>query len=145
MSKRQMILHVEDDFDDAYFVRRAFELAGDRYTFHRVEDGQGALDYLAGAGLYADRTRWPKPDAILLDLKLPIRTGFDVLTHARSKPEYLHLPIIVLTSSNQPEDIDRAMQLGASAYLNKSVSSRNVIEMLDRVLTKPAGESSPAY
>ena len=129
-----MILHVEDDYDDAFFVRRAFELASERYTFHRVEDGQGAIDYLKGAGLYADRERWPRPDAVLLDLKLPIKSGFDVLEWARSRLEYKDLPVIVLTSSNQPEDVQRAMELGATSYLNKSVSSQNVIQMLEELV-----------
>ena len=77
------LLHVEDDDNDAFFVERAFANAKIDLTIHRVADGQAAIDYLAGSGKYQDREKYPLPQIMLLDLKLPLRDGFEVLEWAR--------------------------------------------------------------
>jgi CheY-like chemotaxis protein len=125
-----IILHVEDDADEAFIVRRAFEKGKTGCIIHHVVDGEHAIDYLSGAAPYDQRDQHPFPNAILLDLKLPGKDGFDVLTWAKTQENLTTIPIIVLTSSDRPEDLQRANASGATAYLNKSVSCRNVIELL---------------
>src|SRR5512141_2580399 len=82
------ILHVEDDANDAFFVKRALDKAALGVTVVRVCDGEEALEYLAGTGAFSDRTVWPVPQAVLLDLKMPILSGFDVLMWLRRRSEY---------------------------------------------------------
>jgi CheY-like chemotaxis protein len=136
-----IILHVEDDADEAFIVRRALEKAEIGCAIHQVVDGEGAIDYLSGASPFDQRDRHPLPDVILLDLKLPGKDGFDVLMWARSQGSLQATPIIVLTSSDRPEDLQRANALGATAYLNKSVSCRNVIELLKTLDPERPGKS----
>jgi len=129
MSKK-IILHVEDDADEAFILRRAFLKADLAYEIHQVTDGEQAIAYLGGLAPFDQRGRHPLPQVILLDLKLPGKGGFEVLSWVRAQREFNGLPIIVLTSSDRPEDLRHAQALGATAYLNKSVSCRNIIELL---------------
>ncbi len=122
------ILHVEDDPNDAFFVRLAFERAGLGANLVRVADGQEAVDYLGGRGQYSDRTKWPVPALLLLDLKMPVLDGFDVLGWLRAQPEFHRLPILILTSSDAEEDMRRAKKLGATDYLVKSSNWATVVE-----------------
>src|SRR5689334_1986999 len=103
--KTGIVLHVEDDANDVFFVQRAFEKAEVGVRLHRVEDGQQALDYLGGIGAYRDRASFPMPDLVLLDLKLPLLSGFEVLEWARAREQFRELPICILSSSDQAEDI----------------------------------------
>jgi len=130
----KIILHVEDDSDDAFIVRRAFEKAASHYRICQITDGEKAIDYLMGVAPYDQRDTYPFPDAILLDLKLPGKDGFEVLAWVRSRKNLKNIPIIVLTSSDRPEDLRRANALGVTAYLNKSISCRNVIDLLAELL-----------
>ena len=113
------LLYVEDDENDAFLMRHAFTRAGVQHPLTVVSDGQQAVDYLAGAGPFADRDRYPVPGMLLLDLNLPLRSGFEVLEWVRSQPRYSELIVAVLSSSNHAKDIDRANALGASAYFVK--------------------------
>lgn len=113
-----VFLVVEDNEDDAYFMERAFQDAGLKNPMHLVTNGDQAIDYIAGVGEFADRSRFPFPDMVFLDLKMPGRDGFEVLQWIRQK-KHASVPVAVLTSS--PEEIDRkrARELGADAYLLK--------------------------
>jgi len=113
------ILLVEDNPDDAFLVSTAVErtLAGIRVLL--VKNGQEAIRYLGGESPYEDRSRHPFPDLILLDLKMPVMNGFEVLDWIRSKPGLRRLPVIVLTGSLLPEDTQRAYEAGANSYLIK--------------------------
>ncbi len=128
------ILHVEDDANDAFFVRLAFERAGLDLVVVRVADGQEALDYLEGRGQYAERANWPLPALLLLDLKMPVLDGFDVLAWVRAQRKFKHLPIVVLTSSDAEEDKHRARKLGTTDYLVKSPSWADVVERVRAIL-----------
>ena len=119
MNKQHSIfLLVEDNEDDAYFMRRALLDAGLENPLHIVTNGEEAIDYMAGTRAFADREKHPLPDFVFLDLKMPGRDGFDVLTWIRQEQKS-QVPIAVLTSS--PEEIDRtrARELGADCYLLK--------------------------
>ena len=113
------ILLVEDDSNDVLLIRRAFDRAGLSSPLHAVEDGEAAVQYLTGEGPYADRARHPLPAIMLLDLKLPRRSGLEVLAWVRGVAELKRLPIVVLTSSRESVDVNGAYDLGANSYLVK--------------------------
>ncbi len=116
------ILLVEDDQNDVFFLQYAFEAADITHPVHVVEDGQQAIDYLAGTGQFADRKRFPLPCLVLLDLKLPVKMGMEVLRWIRQQSSLQTLIVVVLTSSNDRDDIDQAYRLGARSYLVKPLS-----------------------
>jgi CheY-like chemotaxis protein len=113
------ILYAEDDENDAFLMQRAFNQAGIANPLRIVEDGRSAMQYLAGTGAGVDHQSHPAPCLILLDLKMPGQSGFDVLQWVRTQPATCTLPVIVLTSSSQDSDIHRAYLLGANGYLIK--------------------------
>lgn len=115
------ILLVEDDANDVILIRRAFAKAEIKNPVYTVEDGDAAVAYLAGEGTYADRGDHPLPGVVLLDLKLPRRSGLEVLEWVRHSPTLRRLPIVVLTSSRESADVNRAYDLGANSYLVKPV------------------------
>ncbi len=115
------ILLVEDDANDQILIQRAFAKAEIKNPVYTVEDGDAAVAYLAGEGAYADRDDHPLPGVVLLDLKLPRRSGLEVLEWVRQSPTLRRLPIVVLTSSRESADVNRAYDLGANSYLVKPV------------------------
>ena len=122
----------EDDPTDAYFFERAFKRAGIPVTLHFVRDGQEALDYLQGAGLFADRSRYPVPQLVLLDLQMPRLNGFEVLEWVRKQPDLHGLLIVIFSSSTEPRDINRAYGLGANSYLVKPHSMAELTALVGR-------------
>lgn len=126
------ILWVEDDPDDVLLIGRAIRKAGlDQPALAR--DGQEAVEYLSGSGKFSDRTAYPFPSLILLDLKLPKKSGFEVLQWLRARQETCRIPVVMFTSSRERVDVDRAYELGANAYLLKSVDHEDLVEALKRV------------
>jgi len=115
------ILQVEDDEDGAFLIKELFRETGITNPIHVVTDGQMAIDYLAGAGRFANRDSYPLPALVLLDLKLPKRSGFEVLAWLRQQPGLKKIIVIVLTSSSLTADINRAYELGANCFLVKPV------------------------
>jgi CheY-like chemotaxis protein len=113
------ILLVEDSDDDVFFMTRAFKAAGLRTPLARVENGQMAIDYLGGRAPYDDRARHPLPALVLLDLKMPFLSGFEVLRWIRSQSCCTRVPVIVFTTSNQERDVETAYELGANAFIVK--------------------------
>jgi CheY-like chemotaxis protein len=128
--ERASILLVEDDPDDVLLVKRALELAGARITLAVARDGDEAVAYLGGARRPAGDGDLPLPCLVLLDLKLPRRSGHEVLEWLRGQPVLRRLPVIVLTSSDQQRDIDHAYDLGVNSYLVKPVRSHACVEVL---------------
>lgn len=126
------MLWVEDDADDVLLIGRAIMKAGLPYPA-LVRDGREAVEYLSGSGKYADRLAHPFPSIILLDLKLPRMSGFEVLSWIRERPELRRIPVIMFTSSREKIDVDRAYELGANAYLLKSLDHADLVEALKRV------------
>ncbi len=115
------VLLAEDNSTDALMVQRAFKKANLLNPVLVVEDGDKAVDYLAGAGPYGDREKYPIPVLILLDVKLPRRSGLEVLHWLRQQPGLKRLPAVMLTSSQDSADINRAYDMGANSYLVKPV------------------------
>ncbi|MES2697716.1 MAG: response regulator [Verrucomicrobiota bacterium] len=110
------ILLVEDSADDAFLMQRAFESAGVVNPVSIATDGEEAITFLSRPEL-SDETQ--RPCLVLLDLRMPYRSGFDVLSFVRGREDLKTLAIVVLTSSNEPSDITRALELGANAYVVK--------------------------
>ena len=123
------ILLVEDNGDDVLLIRRAFRQAGAAAALRVVGDGDAAVAYLQGSGAFADRTAHPLPRLVLLDLKLPRRSGLEVLQWLRAEPALRTLLVVVLTSSGERADVDRAYALGANSYLVKPVDYDNLLRM----------------
>jgi len=124
------VLLVEDDENDMLFVLRAFHKSAILNPLQVVRDGDAAVAYLEGTGEYADRKRFPLPVFVLLDLKLPRRTGLEVLRWLKEQPGLRRIPVVVLTSSNKDADVDRAYELGANSYITKPVSFETLLELV---------------
>ncbi len=129
MNELSVILLVEDNPDDAELIKYAFRKAGIQNPLIIVTDGDGAVAYIGRTGAYTDRTGHPLPELILLDLKLPRRSGFEVLSFIREHKPTKHTPVVVLTSSGEDEDIRRSYELGANSYLVKPIGRDALIEM----------------
>lgn len=127
--EERTILLVEDERNDVFFLEYAFQAAGINNPMQVVEDGQQAIDYLAGIGKFASRARYPLPCLVLLDLKLPVKMGLDVLRWIRQQPALQTLLVIVLSSSRDSFDIDEAYRLGARSYLVKPLSMSERLEV----------------
>ena len=132
MLQKQNILLAEDDPNDVLLIQRAFAKAGLKDVLKIVRDGEQAIDYLSGRGVYADRERYPLPYLLLLDLKMPGTDGFEVLQWLRGEPELRRLLVVVLTSSNLQADVDRAYELGANSYLVKPVEFEEMVNLIQR-------------
>lgn len=131
MSTREgVILLAEDDPNDVLLIQRAFQRTQVVNPVQIVRDGEEALAYLGGSGQFADRDRHPLPVLMLMDLKMPRKTGLEVLEWVRQQPGLKRLPIIVLTSSNQSPDINRAYELGANSYLVKPAGFDSLLELV---------------
>jgi CheY-like chemotaxis protein len=113
------ILYVEDEETDVMLLQHVLMKAGISNPLQTVKDGKAAKDYLAGDGPFADRNAYPLPGVVLLDLNLPYWSGFEVLEWIRQQPQLRRLPVLVFTSSSRPDDIARAYDAGANAYLVK--------------------------
>ena len=132
MLNEQIILLAEDDPNDVVLIQRAFRKAGLQNTLKNVADGEQAIHYLSGQGAYSDRYQFPLPFLLLLDLKMPGTDGFEVLEWLRNEPQLKRLLVVVLTSSNLQEDVDRAYELGANSYLVKPVSFDEMVHLIQR-------------
>jgi CheY-like chemotaxis protein len=124
------ILLVEDNDNDAVFMQRALKNADVLNPLQVVNDGEQAIDYLTGNGKFSDRTEFPLPVLVFLDLKLPAKSGLEVLGALREIPDLKTLVVLVLTTSNEPKDIERALKLGANAYLVKPSLFSELTEMM---------------
>ncbi len=124
-----LVLHVDDDPSDTLLLQQACRKAQVSFQLKSVPDGETAVAYLSGRGVYSDREKHPLPSLALLDLKMPRMTGFDVLVWTRAQERFKLLPVIILTASNQDEDIKRAYETGANSYLVKPVGIHTLTEM----------------
>jgi CheY-like chemotaxis protein len=124
------LLLVEDSDDDVFFFKRALQRAGIQNPLQIVTDGQQAIDYLGGAGVFADRKTYPLPAMVLLDLKLPYIMGVDVLKWIRQRPAFAALPVVVLTSSQEDGDISATRNLGRTSYLTKPPDRDRLMELI---------------
>ncbi len=125
------ILLVEDDSNDILFIQRAFRRSKFDGLMQVVRDGDEAVAYLAGEGKYEDRNVYPLPGMILLDLKLPRRSGLEVLEWIRQQPVIKRIPVVILTSSKEHKDVNRAYDIGVNSYLVKPVNYDALTKMIE--------------
>lgn len=132
-AEESTILLVEDKPTDVMLIQRAFDKAKLANPVQVVPDGDAAVDYLSGRGAYEDRRQFPLPILILLDLKLPRRSGLEVLQWLRSQESLRRIPVVMLTSSQQHRDVNAAYDFGVNSYLVKPVDFDGLLEMLKTV------------
>lgn len=123
-----IILLVEDNADDELLTVRAFKKSNIANEVVVVRDGVEALDWLHGTGEHAGRDTTIDPQLILLDLKLPRLDGLEVLRRIRADERTALLPVVVMTSSQEEEDVIRSYELGANSYLRKPVDFERFVE-----------------
>lgn len=139
------VLIADDSEEDSFFLERAlrhstrFELVGS------VRNGEEVIAYFSGEGQYADRQLWPLPDLLLMDLKMPLRSGLEVLEWLKGQ-RFRDLKVVVLTGSSVAQDIEKVRSLGADAFYTKSLQHAKLIEMvkkLEEFVTGAGGGNSP--
>lgn len=128
-----VVLHIEDDPNDGELLNAAVAKARVSCRLQHVEDREQAMAYLTGSDPFADRERYPAPSLILLDLKLPRTTGFEILAWLRNQPALAGLPVIVLSGSGLPEDKERAVRAGANAYFVKPLAFQSLVALAAQI------------
>jgi CheY-like chemotaxis protein len=125
------ILLVKDDDGHARLLEKNLRRGGLVNHLERVADGQEAVDYVSRDGRYQDAVRYPLPGVVLLDVRMPRLDGFEVLAYLKRDPELMKIPVIMLTSTDNQNEINRAYEMGANGYVVKPVS---VESFIDRVV-----------
>src|SRR5205823_717267 len=129
MTDKDIILVADDSENDVMLLKLAFEKASFCSPVRTVCNGEEAIAYLEGTSQFADRTQYPLPAILMLDLKMPRKSGFDVLGWVRSQPALGYLPVFILTASMRSEDVERAYELGANGFLVKPAAMDKLVEI----------------
>ena len=129
------VLVVDDDSDAVLLFERAYTRAGITHPFKVAHSADDAIAYLKGDGKYADRASHPMPALILLDIKMPGRSGFEVLDWIRKSSPVSPIRVVMLTGSPSGEDVNRAYRMGANSYVTKPVDLGQFREMLGALCT----------
>jgi len=127
------ILLVEDNADDEALTIRAFSKNNIRNPIVVARDGQEALDQLYGTGSYANRENYQRPALILLDIKLPKLNGIEVLRHIRANAQTKLIPVVMMTTSKEEDDLVKSYSLGANSYIRKPVDFQQFLEVVRQV------------
>jgi CheY-like chemotaxis protein len=130
-----IILLAEDDPGDQELTRRALEEGKIRHELHIVQDGEEALDYLFRRGKYQNPLTSPQPDLLLLDLNMPKIDGRQVLKRIRADADLRRLAVVVLTTSQQEDDVLRTYDLGANSYITKPVELQRFMQVIQTLET----------
>jgi CheY-like chemotaxis protein len=130
-----IVLLVDDSTNDALLMRMVLERAGFVQPLRYAHSGDDAMAYLRGDGRYADRTLYPLPSTMLMDLNMPGRNGFEVLDWIRHQPHLRRLQVCILSASSRPEDIQRAYDLGANSYLVKPSNLDGLLHLAKSLIT----------
>ena len=133
MTQPCLILLVEDNADDEMLTLRALRKQKVVNQIDVVRDGAEALDYLQGQGKYSDRNKQDIPQLIMLDLKLPKINGLQVLEQIRAMNHTSMIPVVILTSSDEEQDIAQSYTLGANSYVRKPVDFEEFIEAVGQM------------
>jgi CheY-like chemotaxis protein len=142
------ILLVEDEENDARLMEMAFKKSGILNPVQWAKDGLEAIAYLNSDGVYANRALYPFPEVLIVDLKMPRMSGLELLAWIRAHPEFKVIPTIIMTSSQQDQDIQNAYELGANTYFIKPSCLAELAKMIRlaheywAVSTKPRTKSS---
>ncbi|MDB6122640.1 MAG: response regulator receiver protein [Pedosphaera sp.] len=140
IKENYLVLLVDDSEDDRLFMRMAFRSSFKLTIVGEVSNGEEAMAYLSGTGIYADRQKYPFPDLVLLDLKMPRFNGFEVLTWVKAQP-FPSLKVVVLSGSLLTEDVAKTLKLGADAYHVKAASrpeQEQIVQQIEQLLEQSA-------
>jgi CheY-like chemotaxis protein len=124
------ILLVDDNEDDVFIMQSVFQKLQIPNPIQTLTDGDDAIAYLNGEGRYSDRTRYPLPAVVLLDLNMPRRNGFEVLAWIRAQPALKNLTVYILSASTRQVDVEQALALGANWYLIKPSQLEALIDLM---------------
>lgn len=127
--KLKTVLMAEDDEDDRMLLRKAFSHRFEKNILHCVEDGVELMKYLRKDAPYNDESKYPWPQLVLLDLNMPKKDGRQVLREIKTDKELCKIPVIVLTTSRQQDDIENAYRLGSNSYITKPSSFEGLIDI----------------
>ncbi|MFH1867415.1 MAG: response regulator [Candidatus Omnitrophota bacterium] len=125
------ILIIEDNETDVKIALRAFKKIKQKSNVYIVNNGEEALNFIHNEGEYKDRDKFPTPDIILLDINMPKMDGFQFLQIIKKDTEYSNIPVIMLTTSRNEDDIAKSYEYGAASYIQKPVSYENFVEFVD--------------
>lgn len=128
------VLIAEDSRDDIWLLNKALRKAAVPCIAHYVRDGEEAIRWLKGVGLYTDRGQFPLPRLLITDLKMPRLDGFELIKWVRAQAQFTHLPILVFSSSDLANDVERACSLGANCCIRKSTDCLKAIQYLRETL-----------
>lgn len=131
--EQSALLIVEDDPDALFLLKRALIKAGMESPVRVAVDGEEAVAYLSGRGIFADRTSHPLPCLILLNLKLPKKSGLEVLEWIRQQPRLRRIPVVIVTTSGEERDERRAIELGAREYTVKPIDPAGLMRLAKKV------------
>jgi DNA-binding response OmpR family regulator len=145
MNELYTILLVDDSENDRFLMRAAFRHAKFNCHLQEVENGEEAIAYLNRDGQYTDCDRFPVPAVMLLDLNMPMKSGFDVLKWVRTEKSHQRVSVFVLSASERVEDVQRAFDLGAHAYLVKPRTFQELIEMVHSLRNWLQNDHFPLY
>ena len=120
----------DDDQDDVFMTKKAFERAKLRNPFHAVHDGEELLAYLHNQMPYEDATQYPKPGLILLDLNMPKMDGREALKLIKSNASLKRIPIVVMTTSQAEEDVYRTYDLGVNSFISKPITFDGLVDII---------------
>lgn len=127
------ILMADDDEDDCMLAREALAESRLANELHIVNDGEELMDYLHHRGLYANKSRAPRPGLILLDLNMPKKDGREALREIKADPHLRKIPIVILTTSKAEEDIYSSYDLGANSFIIKPVTFATLVEIMKTI------------
>ena len=130
-SREKLVLLVEDNYDHANMVMRVLQRQSLPKRVQHLSDGEAAMDYLFRRGTYKEPVRSPKPDIVLLDLRLPRLNGIDVLRAVKESDGLRDIPVVVLSSSSATQDLARAYQFHANSYLVKPADYFQFVQLLE--------------
>ena len=130
MTNARTVLLVDDSENDLFLLRLAFKKARFEIGLQECHDGEEAIKYLAGDEPYTDRAVYPLPAAMLLDLNMPRKNGFDVLSWVRGRSDFSRITIIIITASLRVEDVERAYASGANQFLVKPGTLDGLVSMI---------------
>lgn len=129
------VLLAENNEDDLIFLQRAIRKAGVSVSLHLVSNGEEAVSYLLGEGEYADRERYPKPVLLITNVKMPRMNGLELLVWVKQQPNYKDLPVLVMSSSEEPEEMERVTALGGCAYFVKTSNLDELTEFVKQMMS----------
>lgn len=127
------ILLAEDNPNDVLFIERALQRGNLPLTLHHVQNGEEAVSYLQGGAPYVDRERYPRPNLVISNMKMPRINGLQLLAWIRQQPELSDVPVVVLSSSGDPEEVKHCERLGACSYFIKPVDLNHLVKTLSKI------------